>query len=196
MNFFTNWFKQPPKEKSIPEQPFIREQKFKFIDPVDARINEALDKLIPKIREKHFSPEIQGSLKKMQGLIDKIYFKVDLENYVEPEYYTVKNLMIVDRYGLTIDIDDITIPHYYYSIYNFNTHSHVRDYLIQEIRFMGAKPPYKLLVEDLYDYFFNGKLEKDIEEQTKSNREYEARKEKEKLEAADRLCKLINTKKV
>ena len=201
MIFCTKWFKRKDniEEKQRFEQikqkqePILKElikNETKSIHPIDALINEALDKLIPKIYEKHFSPEIQKALKEMKGLINVIYFRVDPDE----SNYTSSNLMRADNYKVIIELDNITT--HQQSIYDYKSNKYVKDHLIQEVRFYGQHPPYRLFIEYLYDYFFNGELEKDIEEQTKSNRNYKERKEKEKLEAADKLCKLINTEKV
>ena len=91
----------------------------------------------------------------------------------------------------------------YYNIYDYKSIENIRTELASIIRTNEYDPTThkyinsieKTLIEHIYNYFFDGTLEKDIEKQTKLNRDYESRKEKEKLAAADRLCKLINTEK-
>jgi hypothetical protein len=46
----------------------------------------------------------------------------------------------------------------------------------------------KSFINYIYDYFFGGELEKDIEKKTQQNRDYEKQKEAMKLQVADELC--------
>lgn len=201
MNFFNKLFKKEQKESpKLPEQPLLVKEEAKRVDPVKVRTEEALEKLIAKVREKHFSPEIQKGLKEMVGPLG--------------DYVTMR---IMGRNGLTnhrnavIKADDIILGYSYsrnLSLYNYKD-EYVNEYLIdtieayKEIDYKNLKKDKvirtwdlykkvseKLFIEHLCDYFFNGQLEKDIEILRKTNRDYEVRKEKERIEAADRLCEL------
>lgn len=200
MNFFNKLFKKEQKESpKLPEQPLLVKEEAKMVDPVQVRTDEALAKLIAKIREKHFSPEIQKTLKEMKG---------PLGNCVV--------MRIIGRNGLTnyrtaeIKTDNISLGYSYtqdFSLYNYK-HEYVNECLLDIIeayeevdyeelkgkiittRNLYKKVSEKLFIEHLCDYFFNGQLEKDIEKLRKTNRDYETRKEKERTETADRLCEL------
>jgi hypothetical protein len=185
--------KQRFEEIKKRQEPFLRElikNEAKPIDPVQARIDEALDKLIPKIYEKHFSPEIQKALKEMEGPLSKTLY-----------IHNTRSTGLTQTLA-TVNSNKIEI-NYSSNIYDYKSDKNIRGELAGIIRmyeydrathrcFNVIEKP---LIEIIYDYFFDGRLEKDIEEQTKSNREYEAIKEKKKLEAAHRLCNLIKDKK-
>jgi hypothetical protein len=150
---------------------------------VDARIDEALEKLISKIKEKHFSPEIQNALKEMQGpLSSKIYFSINGRSGISLEF-------------MTISIDDIDLG-YSISLYNNYKDKPIRERLIHKLpRYdydndIGKykRGSEKSFINYIYDYFFGGELEKDIEKKTQQNRDYEKQKEAMKLQVADELC--------
>jgi hypothetical protein len=185
--------KQHFEEVKAKQEPILRElirEEAKNQNPVDVRINEALDKLITKIHEKHFSPEIQKALKEMDG---------PLTNTI---YINNKRSLVYTETLATVSLNKIEI-NYYYNIYDYKSIENIRTELASIIRTNEYDPTThkylnsieKTLIEHIYNYFFDGTLEKDIEKQTKLNRDYESRKEKEKLAAADRLCNLIKEQK-
>lgn len=204
MIFCTKWFKRKNnveeerfEEIKERQEPFLRDlikeeaKKEQETDPIKVRTDEALEKLISKIHEKHFSPEIQKALREMQG---------PLYSYVTMR---IRGKNGITHYSdATIKIDDITFHYTYnrnYSLYNYKE-EFVNKYLLEKLASyeevkddvdpnnLYKKVSEKLFIEYLYDYFFDGRLEKDIEELTKENREYEARKKQERIEAADELC--------
>jgi hypothetical protein len=142
---------------------------------VDARIDEALEKLISKIKEKHFSPEIQNALKELKGpLYDDVYF-------------TVEYSPMSDR-SVHVNSDDVTLN---YNMSLYGNDKYIRGALIEKVPRFPYKCgdlPRKMLIEHIYDYFFNGKLEQDIEERKEGNIKHEKTKEKINRQTADELC--------